>query len=343
LKALIIRTSSLGDILQTLPLLKLFKGWEVDWVVEERCASILHHVPSIHRLITIDTKKKQWNIRSLRESEYDVVIDLQGNCKSALLTLLAKGKRKIGYTFRDSPEWPAALPLSERVPIDKELPVVYQYLTLVRAALEDPTPLSFDPIPLFNETKDPLPSKTLVVCPCSRWENKRLSNRQWITFLNRVAKEGFSFYIVYGSQEEKEEVEAIGRGVERATVVGGMTVSEWQELMSRSSGVITVDSSGMHLAFLAGVPVFSIFGASSGSRYAPPSDSSSYFQGECPYNLSFAKRCPKLRTCSSGACMKEIDPLDLYTAFKEWKEEKLLCTALESQYALPPHESLHLL
>src|SRR3990167_3562450 len=148
MKILIIKTSSLGDIIQAISSLfllkKEFPDATIDWMVEKPFIELLKAHPRINKAIPIETKRwkksflspKTWKaifrtIRILRQVSYDLVFDLQGNTKSGLMTFFAKGKEKIGYNFKAAPEWPNALFLTHRYPTEKSQPIAEQYLHII--------------------------------------------------------------------------------------------------------------------------------------------------------------------------------------------------------------------
>ena len=118
MEIVIIKLSAIGDVIHTLPALELlhrhFPESRITWVVEEKAAGIVSGHPSINKVIV--SKRKQWIadlrmlsrwypvfkevrffLRELRATNYDLVIDFQGLFKSAILVLLSRGVRKVGY------------------------------------------------------------------------------------------------------------------------------------------------------------------------------------------------------------------------------------------------------
>src|SRR4030065_2966952 len=111
---LIIKTSSIGDIIHTFPVVEYLKtrfpGYSCDWIVEEEYAPLLKAHPNVNEVLTIATRKwrRSWFQKNsytelrqamtrLKNKSYDVIFDLQGNTKSAVLTYFAKGNQKVGY------------------------------------------------------------------------------------------------------------------------------------------------------------------------------------------------------------------------------------------------------
>ncbi len=166
MRILIIKLSSIGDVVQTLPALRALrnslerrgvkmgsgsgrgygeKGYgacEIDWLVEEPSSSVLRNNPLIDNLIIV--KKHGWtrdslgNLRTARRlaaRRYDLVMDFQGLFKSALWALAARGRRVIG--FANAREL-STLALSEKAPAyDPERHAVLRYIDLVQAAMNE--------------------------------------------------------------------------------------------------------------------------------------------------------------------------------------------------------------
>ncbi len=152
MKVLIIKLSSIGDVVQTLPALRALRAAlekrarqggpkaEIDWLVEEPSSSVLRGNPLIDNLIVVSkggwTRESRANIRTakwLAARQYDLVMDFQGLFKSALWAVAVRGKRVIG--FANSREL-SHLALSEKAPAyDPDRHAVLRYLDLVQAAL----------------------------------------------------------------------------------------------------------------------------------------------------------------------------------------------------------------
>ena len=107
MKILILKTSSLGDIVHVFPTLsylkKKFPHSQIDWIVEDQFATLLESHPEIHAIYRVHTKawrkgrllKKLWEFRKQVQSQkYDFLFDFQGNVKSGLLSYLVCAKQK---------------------------------------------------------------------------------------------------------------------------------------------------------------------------------------------------------------------------------------------------------
>ncbi len=328
MKVLLVKTSSLGDIIQTLPVVSFLKGkypeTEIDWVVENSFREILEAHPDIHTVIPIEMRTWRKNlikhrsaiclaIKTLRYKNYDLLFDLQGNIKSALITKCIRAKEKVGTTFKSAPEWPNALFLNHRYPLNGKDPISLQYLSIPQQHFSlKPHPIKVSlTLSITQKESTWLRSKLkgkyrMMICPGSHWENKKLSLPTWIELLKELSqrKETY-FYIAWGSPKEEQEALALHTQFPSfSSVLPRMRLPLWQNFMSHMDAIYTVDSSALHLAATTGVPTFSFFGPSNATVYKPPQNIHQAFQGTCPYGKTFIKRCPALRTCKTGACLK---------------------------------------
>jgi heptosyltransferase-1 len=113
---LIVRLSSLGDIVFTLPMLTALRDTfvraRIDWVVSARWKPLLEGNPDLNEIITLPNSSVSAFFecgRQLRKNNYTCVIDVQGLYKSALLSKLTRVKRRIGYSFSFAREGAASL------------------------------------------------------------------------------------------------------------------------------------------------------------------------------------------------------------------------------------------
>ncbi len=127
-------------------------------------------------------------------------------------------------------------------------------------------------------------------------------------------------FLVHGNEGEKEQIEQLARECNSGniTVLPRLSLKELQEKMEETDGVISVDSLLLHLAASLGVPTFGIFGPSLGTFYGSEGPLHGHIQGSCPYQEVFERRCKRLRTCPTGACIKDLSLEALWDAFQLW-------------------------
>lgn len=358
MKILIVKTSSLGDIIQSFPVLNdlhvRFPGCLIDWVVEEHLASVVQAHPLVRKAIAVPIqriKKKilsldSWkalfrSLKLLRFENYQWVFDIQGNTKSGVITFFSRSDLKIGFGYSSVREWPNILATKVRFSVPKQLNIRAQYLSLIQQFFQDSKSscerefqgVQFI-IDLSEEAKirssfDSLSRPLVMVCPSSKWINKQLKTETLTGFLSRI-QQNFQahFLLVWGSLEEKEYCKLIQKQCENCHVLNTLLeIPTWQYLMNQMDLVIAVDSSALHLCGTTKTPSFSIFGPTSAEVFKPPEKRHFSFQGQCPYGNVFLKQCPILRSCPTGACIRDIIAEDLYQAFSSWWHQKGIAKA----------------
>lgn len=350
MRILIVKTSSLGDIIHAFPVVQFlrqeFPDIKIDWVVEKGFADIVKAHPWVDRVLEIDTKGWRKRLlhfntwqeflsfrRKLQTLEYDVVIDLQGNTKSAIPTFLARSAHKIGFGMKTIHEWPNILvthhrfnppPLNVR---DENLFIVQQYFQRHSAIHNEKIILQLndDQRILFDETWSKLkdqPGQKILVCPGSAWKNKQLSFESLQTFLSKVYDDREAvIFLAWGTKEEWAIAQKLQDTMKGIVILDRLPLPVLQNLMSRMDVVIAMDSLPLHLAATAGTPTFSLFGASSAQKYKPLGASHKAVQGPCPYGRVFERRCPVLRSCPTGLCIRGFTGEFLFKEFSTWNRE----------------------
>ena len=334
---LIVKTSSIGDVIHTFPVAEYLKKrcptCSIDWVVEEEYASLVSSHPDVAAVYTIGSRrwrhqlfqKKSYVelvqlISKLKKKKYHAVFDLQGNIKSALLTHTARAAYKVGFGWNSSPEWPNYLVLQQRFEVSPDLPIQQRYLSIVQQFFKDET--TFTPQHIELRLKDDEAEQlkrllkpnypSVMVAFASRWENKCLSNETLTQFLTKIySQQKCIFYFVSGSSEEKKRADKLAELFPDSISMQALSFPLWQAVMRHMDLVITVDSAALALCGTTSTPSFSFFGPTQAAVYKPIGMQHRHYQGICPYQENFIARCPRLRTCSTGACLKNATAEEL--------------------------------
>ncbi|NGX60170.1 MAG: Lipopolysaccharide heptosyltransferase 1 [Chlamydiae bacterium] len=344
---LIIKTSSIGDVIQCFHLIgylkRRFPKCQIDWVAEKEIAPLLRAHPQLDRVLEVDTKlwrknpfKHQCLISSfrkqLREKNYDALFDLQGNTKSGCITAFAKAKQKVGYGWQDVPEKTNFFVTNVHLPIT-QTNVRQRYSQLLQDYFGDSDPIETQQLELTITQEEEsrlqrlkqlcFQRPRLMICFGSNWGNKMLPEGTLKEFLLLIdEKLSPSFFFVYGNEKEKEVAYRLERDFSRCShAIGEMSLPLWQRFMHVVEGVISMDSAALHLCATTTTPSFSLFGPSSAEAYKPVGEKHYAFQGSCPYEMQFDKRCPHLRTCQSGACLHEVSAEELFEKFELFWEK----------------------
>lgn len=349
---MIVKTSSIGDIIHSFPVLeylkKKFPQCTIDWVVEKGCYDLVKSHPMVHNVFWMDTKgwrKKIFSlsiwkeifafIRSIRERKYDVIFDLQGNIKSAFVTTLVRSPKKVGFAYSSLREKPNLLATNRRYKVDLKQNVRFRHLDLLRKFFSDEKEFVYQGIVLTlseedrarltqimkSLSADNLP--TILVAFGSKWENKRLSKETLKAFLEKVfAKCNAKFLFIWASEEEHAIADDLCENFPKSLSLGKMSLPLLQALIYQVAAVIAMDSGVLHLCGTTTTPSFSIFGPSSSLVYKPEGKMHVAVQGPCPYGKKFVSHCPILRTCPTGACIKDLTAGELAQRFLSFWQEK---------------------
>lgn len=368
---LIVKTSAIGDVVQAFGVLEYlrarFPQAKIDWVVEKGSSSLLLAHPLLDKVKILDSKRwrkspfakterqaMQAFTENLQSTTYDVVFDLQGNTKSGLIDFFCKAKHKVGFGKNFVAEKPNLLFTNHKIDIKPSQSVYQNYLQLVQSYFED-TALFYPKgvrlnisgteeqrlkSVLFLEVlKTPL---KFMVALGSNWENKRIAENTAESFLSAILQNyTASFVVVYANETEKRKAENLVNAFpSRCVAIGEMSLPFWQALMFEMDCVISMDSAALHLAATTATPTFSLFGPSSAQAYKPEGNRHYAIQGCCPYGKTFCKRCPILRTCKTGACIKSFNAKHLYEQFNLWYGNLLAAKDFQSQCEIQLPQSL---
>lgn len=349
MRALIVKTSALGDVVQAFSVVEYLKSRQhvsdVGWVVEKAAASLVRAHPLVDTVIEIDSPSlrsffprfeavREW-IRQrtrIREHYWDCVFDLQANIKSGFATWYARSPVKVGYGKATAAEWPNILATSERIDPPSGLPIREEYLHIVQRHFQDSLPFEASPFQMrLSEPQErslamelarwPTTAPVWFISVGSTWPNKMCRTESLLDVL-RLSKEKYAPYFVFiaGNGEELREVGALARHFPRSShVLYRPDLPLLQRAMNQAHAVLAVDSIILHLGSTTQTPTFGFFGPSSATKYAPRGHRHGFFQSTCPSHATFEKRCPLLRTCPTGQCLKGADSEEMFRRIEEWQ------------------------
>jgi len=327
-KFLIIRLSSLGDIIHTLPafaaLRKNFPQAEISWLVEEKGKEILELVPGLDRIIVMSLKK--WPVTSRRfwgetrsvlgaiRDKDRIALDFQGLIKSGLFAYLSRAKKRIGFHKKNLRERGASVFYTEHLElVDESMHVVAKNLKLLtKIGIEEK---SFD-FPLevpdsiihsvveriklqgYAETK-----RLLLLNVGAAWMTKRWFAENWIELIRglRESQKDLHLLLLWGNEAEKNIAEHI-RKETQVELAPALTLKEVVAMVKSADLIVTGDTFALQAACALRRPVVGLFGPTNPERNGPfnPEKTVAFHKLECSY-------CYK-RTCTSLECLKKITP-----------------------------------
>ncbi len=316
-KILIVKPSSLGDVVHSLPFLSAVKSCfpnsEIHWVIAKGLEGLLDGNPMINKLIVIN--KDLWKrisravdtvrevrrlFKEIREEQYDLVVDLQGLLRSGLITLASRAPARIGFTeAREG----SRFFYTATVRGGKDLHAVDRYLKIATAlgceadGAVFPFPLTKDSDSWVKAFKSDL-KEYIVFVPGARWTTKIWPAENFGKVASLVPVRS----VVVGSGADKgiaEKVVASSLG-KAVSVAGKTSLTELIEIMRGARLAVSNDSGPMHIAAALGVPVVAIFGPTSPERTGPYGSSHVIVRSGAACSPCFKKKCVDLK------CMKEV-------------------------------------
>jgi lipopolysaccharide heptosyltransferase I len=327
---LIIRLSSLGDIIHTLPafsaLRKKFPRARISWVVERKGKEILDFVPGIDEVIVVNTEnwrvKNIWKeisrLKSKIKKRDQTALDFQGLIKSGLISYLSRSRRRIGFRRKNLKEPLASVFYNERLEeMTEDIHVIRKNLKLLEKLGIQEEHYEF-PIQLPPELPEMVKArikeigyeeeKRLILFNVGAgWETKRWPPEKWIELGYRIKKADLFPLLLWGNEEER----ALAMIVNQQTsipIAPHLSIKEVMALMKLSSLVVSGDTFALQVACAFSVPVVGIFGPTNPRRNGPfsPKDKVAVQQMNCSF--CFKRTCPTLE-CLKKITVDEVDEL----------------------------------
>lgn len=277
MRVLIIKTSSLGDVIHTLPALTdaahAIPGIRFDWVVEEGFAEIPSWHPAVDQVIPVAIRRWRKNLwqtfksgewrqfkQRVRDRKYDLVIDAQGLVKSAWLTRVVKAPVAglDRYSAREG--------LSSRF-YDRRLSVAVGQHAVERVRQLFALALAYDlPEGLGNYGLDldrlqlPPAAPYVVFLHGTTWATKHWPEAYWRELAERMGRRGMQVCLPWGNPAEQARAERIAEGLKNCQVLPKLNLVGVARVLAAAKACVAVDTGLGHLAAALDVPTLSLFG-----------------------------------------------------------------------------------
>ncbi|MGB8339134.1 MAG: lipopolysaccharide heptosyltransferase I [Burkholderiales bacterium] len=278
---LLIKTSSLGDVIHNLPvatdLAAHFPGVNIDWVVEENFADIPALHPGVRRVIPIAMRRWRKNLlqkntwreieqfkKNLRQENYDAVLDTQGLIKSALITRWARGA-KYGFDFFSVREPLASLVYDKKYTVNKQLHAVERNRRLAEQAIDYNQFFSIN----YGIAALPLNASWLaqgkyaVLLHATSRADKEWPEARWIELGKKLHGRRIFSVLPWGSEAEKVRAESLAAAIPDAIAPPQLSIKDAASLIAGAEIIIGVDTGLTHLAAALNKPVVAVFCATS--------------------------------------------------------------------------------
>jgi heptosyltransferase I len=343
---LLIRTSALGDIVHTLPVLMALRQAlpeaRIGWVVEEAFAPLLAGHPALDEVIPVGLRPWRRSllagstrraacaaVRRLRSFRPDVAVELMGNHKGAFLARLSGAPRRLGAARRQRREPSSTLWLNESVEMEG-LHAVDRALSLVRPLLRSrqagATPAApegqDDPIASFGGALLPAASDDeiraavgahamprILIQPGAGWGNKRYPPEAWGEVARRLdAATGSKPGVLAAPGEEHLAARVVAAGAGSARILPAAGIPLLVGLLRQGSLVLGGDTGPLHLAHALGTSVLMVMGPTDPERHGPYRAPSAAVAHRLPCSFCYK------RYSETKACLLEIPPHEVAAA-----------------------------
>ncbi len=331
-RILIIKPSSIGDIIHSLPFLKAMKGLypeaELYWLVNRGFEKILEGNPYLKGIIPFD--RSIWRedpkkgiqgfiemVKEIRSMEFDMVFDLQGLFRSAMISFLTGSKERIGLKY--SRELSSIFYTKRLGHSKNDNHAVARNLSMLKdlgASIEE---VEF-PIIITEREKERMKELLsfreediyIAFNPFGGWSSKRWGFDKYIRLGNLLCKEGYKIVLLGGPKDIKE-AKTIASSMEREPILaaGKTDLKELSVLLTYVDLLVTNDTGPMHIAAAVGTPTVSIFGPTDPNRTGPYGNGHIVITADVECRPCFRKKCREM------ICMDHISIEDVMGAVKK--------------------------
>ncbi len=307
----IIKPSALGDVVQALPLLpalrRRFPASHITWVVQRELADLVTGHPDLDAVIRCDRRPTFSQVvtlaRELSQGKFDLVFDLQGLLRSALMTVATRARHRIGLeTAREG----SHLATTHTIPgTMKGVPAHARYWRVAEAlGVGDMPRRVMVQVPLSAKTAARtwlagLPRPFIGVQWGAKWETKRWPVAGFADVLARAANTWGGTAVIVGAKADRAASEEMTQRIHAAApnaavldLTGRTTIKELAAVVSALDAMFSNDSGPLHLAAELGTPSLGVFTCTSAVRSGPPGEAHEFVSTKISCAAGYHKTCP---------------------------------------------------
>jgi len=320
IKILIVKPSSLGDVVHSLPFLNVVKACfpkaEIHWVIAKGFEKLLEGHSMIDKLVIIH--KDMWKkishaqrtvkeikalFKSLKQEKYDLVIDLQGLLRSGIITKATNAPIRVG--FQEAREGSSFF-YTHKVKGGKDIHAVDRYLKIAAYLGCDISDIRF-PFPsdsISPPDRSLFPEDYAVIIPGARWKTKVWPAEKFGKLASKLSLKT----VVVGSKSEIEAADTIVSlsQYKSLSLAGKTDLKELVKVIRHARFVVSNDSGPMHIAAALNIPVFAIFGPTDQTRTGPYGKGHTIIREDVTCAPCFKK------TCNDMKCMNDLSVEKVY-------------------------------
>ena len=337
MRILIIKTSSLGDIIHALPALEYLRqaapGATIDWVVDEAFADLVSGNPLLNRVLLVAFrrwKKSPFDrrtrrelvsfIKTLRQERYDLIFDLQGNLKSGMVCAFGRAPVKVGFSKAHQQERLNGLFTNRKagfLPEDKN--AGQRYLRIVSAPFALPPESVVPHGDIYTSPEDNAHAQQVIAAAAGNpvilfhngttWTTKLWHAEGWKQLADALLLRypQATILLSWGNVEEQALADEIARHVGgRAAVLGKMSLKQFVALLKQVDLVVGGDTGPIHLAAAVGTPTVSFYRCTDGSLNGPLGREQMIVQSPLSCTKCLRKACERDEECRKSISVEAM-------------------------------------
>lgn len=323
MRVLLIKLSSMGDLIHTLPALtdaaNAIPDIKFTWLVDSGFEEIAHWHPAVAMVIPVALRERNIKqmlavLKRIRLQDYDLIIDAQGLLKSAIFARLSRGKVRAGYAKDSCREPIASYFYNKKYKVSRELHAVDRTRHLFAAALNYATPqdaadYGINWSELVSAKQAEVDRPYLVFLHGTTWDSKHWPEEYWLQLADIAAKNNYDVQVTWATEEQRQRALRLAAYSTNVTMLPHLSINQFVNVLHGAHGAVAVDTGFAHLAAAMAKPTIAIYGSTSPQK--------SGAVGEKAVNLSSKFSCaPCLkRVCNLvqedrkyPPCYKELSP-----------------------------------
>ena len=332
MRDLIVKTSSLADLIHTFPAITdaaaALPGVEFHWLVEEAFVQVPQWHPAVSRVIPIALRRWRGNWRAawkkgqirhflqrLREDEYDRIIDAQGLLKSALPARLARGP-VTGYDRRSAREPLASLFYGHRLAVSRQNHAIERIRALFAQAFDYVLP---DSTPDYGLRKlQDEREQALVFLHSTTWSSKHWPLPWWQALSGLADQAGYRVLFPWYAPEERLRAEKIIARSGVGELLPRMELNELKQHLETVAGVVGVDTGLAHLAAALDVPAVTLYGPTQAGLTGAVGEHQQNLTVDFPCAPCLQRECGyKGQSPVWPACFQTLPPAQVWMALQQ--------------------------
>ena len=299
MKILIVKLSSIGDIVHTLPTLAAIRralpDAEISWAVEKSAAEILRGNPLIDNLIEVDTRSMRGGklirgillnsrkqLKNLRVSDFDVALDFQGLLKSAAIAKLSKASRRYGFSKSNLREPASRFLLNDTFEAAPKIHIINKNLTLAQKALNISIPEDDYEFPIYTDETHRAEAFEIIaqssenyaiLNPAGGWNTKLWTAEKFGALADKLWEENNLTSVITTAPNEIELAQKAFQNSHSGKItLAQPSLKGFYELAKRAVIYVGGDTAPTHLAVAAQTPLVGIFGPTEWWRNGSPNE-----------------------------------------------------------------------